>query len=1286
MLLAGVLGFGLLYLRTDRFQEFARKIIISKLEKATGLECRIRSVRLDVFRGRISMTGLALVPRVPAPGLATLKVDEIRSTISISSFWHFRARLADLNIVRPHVEFLPAGGEARWNPEEVLKAVRMSLRLEAANVVVRDGWVIMNNRVTSFHLSLEDLDCEIHYAAKLPSYKISVSYKRSRIFWEGRDIRYDLEAIAELSLQGIDIEYFKLVRGGSLFTGSGSFKNWNSPVLLIKAAGILDARDLMLAHPSINEGRGNIGVLANLRYDRNGIYSNGRFTARSGSYRKMNYSSLAGNFEINRDVLYFRNSSGRAAKGSFLVNGDIQLRDANKAINRVTIVTKEVPIIDAGRFLKLPLLDIENPADSTNVLTWFGGQPVKAECDVYIHGLADAGAESGKRMLLEGPVKFTYVEGADLQISSASLKSPTTAVEASGGQDSLFHVQMSTSHIPEPFKLIAGFSPPIADMLARQPDLLKMTGTYDFDGDVRIKSSSDVEYGGTIAVRNGRWRTYKVESLTTRAFFSSPHLVLHSVKISSGAQKVEGDLDLEFAEKEEIRDLKFEGDARQISLTTLKSFGADTEKIEGIANGSGTIELKNGVWGGKGQLSIEKGNYDGESFDLLEAQLRLENQRLHLIRAEARRGNARLSVEGQYNLESRQLKMTTRIVGLRLEEIPAVREKQLPIQGRVSASGSLTGTSQHPIFDGEFNFDSLHYGRWNLGHAEGQIGLQNEVFHGNARILSEFGSVAVQADISTAAGYPGKALLEFSDLDIQKIVPGKAPQYLEEISTALKGKVEIEGKFDDSNALKLRGEVDGAHFKVQDYELHNAGRIQFTVQNRELRLGSVRFVGEGTNLALSGTIPLDNELPLDVTLNGDLNMRLLEGIEGQLHTGGSAALNIHAGGSGQNPQIIGRASIKDALLDHPDFPLRLSAMQGDIVFSRNLVRLENVRGAAASGTIQLSGVIEHQNAVLRSINLGISIRNARLPYPKDFRSVFNAELVLSGAGDVKILGGEVDVIRMEYIRNFNLLEQLASHNAVQSGPLTTEPYLLGLRLNVEIHSDNGLYIDNELTNLRGGLRLTLRGTPAYPSLTGRVEVSEGTIFFRGSRFQISHAAANFTDRNRINPVLEIRAEADVKTYRLILDVIGDLDHLNMNVTSDPPMSTVDILSLLTTGKTDTGTITSQRESEMAGVSAASVLSENLTGVLGKRVQRIFGLESFRVDPFLAGAENDPTARLTISERLSKDLVVTFSRNLTTNREQIVVIEYDVGKNLSVVATRDENGKYGLDFRFRKRLR
>ncbi|MCK7522433.1 MAG: translocation/assembly module TamB domain-containing protein [Ignavibacteriales bacterium] len=114
--------------------------------------------------------------------------------------------------------------------------------------------------------------------------------------------------------------------------------------------------------------------------------------------------------------------------------------------------------------------------------------------------------------------------------------------------------------------------------------------------------------------------------------------------------------------------------------------------------------------------------------------------------------------------------------------------------------------------------------------------------------------------------------------------------------------------------------------------------------------------------------------------------------------------------------------------------------------------------------------------------------------------------------------------------------------------------------------------------------------------------------------------------------------------------------------------------------------TSRYQSEVTGVTAASLLSESLTGVLGQGVERIFGLQSFRVDPFLAGAENDPTARVTISERISKDLTVTFSRNLSTNKEQIVLIEYDISRNYFDCRDRDEKGQFGLDFRLRRRYK
>ncbi len=1284
------------YFQTESFQEFARAKIISAIQNATGLECRVARTHIDGFRGGIEISDLELVPKAAASDLVNLKIESIKARLSISSLWHFRVRLSELTIVQPHLEMISSSGQSgAWNPEGILKTLNISLRLEASKVAILNGWLKVNERSSPFNLLFEHLDCEVRYSKEIPSYRIHIEYSNSRLFWEQRDIVHDLEVDADFSLREIAIEHFRFRHNATLLTGSGSMKDWNSPALFIHAAGILNARDLILTTPSLNEGRGEISVSADLRYNHAGVYSKGRFSARTGVYRRMAYANLAGSYEIQNDVLNLRDLSGIVGKGSFLLNGEIQLKSKSKSANIIKVLTKNVSLINAGRFLNLPLIDFENTADATTILTWQAGQELKADCDATLHGLQPMAAGAGKSTLLDGSMHFTYFESGTVQISSASLKSPYTTVYASGGEGSLFQVQMSTSLFSEPLSLIAGFSPPIAELIKKNSDLLHMGGSYNFDGNVGIQSSTDVDILGNVQVKNASWRSYRVELLSARAHFNSPHLKLQSLAIHQGKQVIEGQFDLDLLEGEQVSKLKFQGNAQNVALASLKDFGIDGP-FAGDLSGSGTIEYDRGAWGGGAQFLVEKGSFAGEPFDQLRAKVQLENQSLRLLQAEAIRGPARLSAEGQIKLDAGELNLLTNLHGFPLKDVSVIREKNLPMQGRLNVSGALQGTLDKPAFLGSFELEGLLYDTWNLGHGTGKLNYKEGKVQGSASIQSDFGAFVLQADLAASEKFPGKIKVEFEGLDIQKIVPGKAPAYLREISTALKGRVDVEGTFADFDALSISGELDGAHFKIQDYELHNSGQVKFSLINRNLRLESVKILGEGTSLVLNGTVPVDDSGNLDMDLKGNLNLQFLEGIEKKLHASGGAALDIRANGTRENPQIIGRVTFQDAKLDYPDFPFRFSSMQGDMVLSRNLIRFERVHGAASSGTIQLSGTIEHRNAALQSINMGITLRNFRFPFPKDFRSVADADLVLTlnGTSGVPILTGDVNVIRSDYIRGFNLLEQLTSRSVVQSGPLTTSPFMLGLRLDVDIHSDNGLYIDNELARLRGSLRLTLRGTPAYPSLTGRVEAGDGTIFYRGNRFEISHAYADFLDRNRINPVLEIRAEADVKTYRLILDAIGDLDHLTLNITSDPPMSTVDILSLLTTGKADTGTAsgnsigtgTARRESQMTGLSAASVLSENLTGVIGKRVQRIFGLESFRVDPFLAGAENDPTARVTISERLAKDLVVTFSRNLTTSQEQIVIIEYDVTKDLSIVATRDEDGKYGLDFRFRKRLR
>ena len=102
--------------------------------------------------------------------------------------------------------------------------------------------------------------------------------------------------------------------------------------------------------------------------------------------------------------------------------------------------------------------------------------------------------------------------------------------------------------------------------------------------------------------------------------------------------------------------------------------------------------------------------------------------------------------------------------------------------------------------------------------------------------------------------------------------------------------------------------------------------------------------------------------------------------------------------------------------------------------------------------------------------------------------------------------------------------------------------------------------------------------------------------------------------------------------------------------------------------------------------AASILFDLLQQRVGNRLGVLGTGTRVRLDPFLVGAENNPGARITLSEQVTKDLAITYSQDLSSNRQQVVLIEYFVTRNTSIQASRDELGNFGLDVKLRKRIK
>ena len=1286
-ILAGTAG--IWYLSTGSFQELVRSTLKSRLEEATGLLCEIDSSHIDLLGGRFELRGVRLAPRPGSAKNLELSIEKIQGTFRLVSLWSRRISLTDMRLARPRFSLAFGKDAGSLDTEALSRTIRASLEFGAEKVTVEDGSVALNDLRIPLNLTLHDLVCELRYMPQPMSYHIRLAYKGGQLAWDDRDLVYDLDARLVLTQEGLGIESFEVRREKTVLTGHGEVKDWKSPVLRGQAQGKMAAEELALFHRELAQARGDIQFTADFRWDSHGFYSAGDFFIGTASYQQVALGGTRGRFELKDNVFYVRAVEGRAGVAKLRAEGAFQLAREGREPHRLNVSVRGMALQDVARIFKLPGFAFDNTVDSDSRLTWRRGlEDLEVSGTAKLHGGTEAVSGAGSRQTeLEGEAEFQYRKRI-WYVPKAVLRSARTVIEASAHEGARFHLTMRTSRLAEPLSLVQNFSPAFQSLLGKYPDLMEVSGSYELDGDIVAESAAKVLFEGQVKITGGRWRSYRADSLTAEMYWDGKYLGLDSLKAQKGEEMAEGNFSLELPSQEGLLpDVTFRGSVRRVAFESLEDVGLQFEgEPRGHLSGSGFVSYTEGVWSGEGDFKVEDGILYGERFDAARGRVKVSEEEVRLSDCEAMRGPARANVEGTVGLPSKVMNLAVRVRGLSLKDLAARGDAKLNVDGSLHASGEVHGTPENPAAKGSFTLSDLRYESWELGKGSGTVELKDKFIEVLATVQSELGSFKAQARVSTEPGYYGKAHLELKDWNTRKVIAGGIPPYLKELSTALEGTLDAEGRFSEPSKLTFKGEMDGARFKINEYELHNSGKIRFVVSEQKVRVEEFKLVGEGSNLVLSGVIPLSEGPGLNLRLDGALNLASLLTSDTKLVAAGASNVNIRVSGSLRNPQFIGRASLNNCRFDYGDLPFHFSSVQGELVFSTYSVRVENLRGRVASGSFQINGSFEHQNAEIRGMNLQLSVRGIRLTYPKDFRTTLDGDVALRGTRDTQVLTGDVNILRAEYVRDFNLLEQLTSKTPSTPGPLVADPLLAGLRLDISIRSEDGLVIDNELLRLQGRIQLTLRGTPAYPSLTGRVEANEGSIFFRGNRFEIVRAAADFVDRNRINPQFEVRAEANVRSYRLILDVTGDLDNLRSNLRSDPPLATVDIVTLLATGKERDQGQNSRRQAEITGVSAASILSESLTGVIGKRVGRLFGLESFRVDPFLAGVENDPTARVTISERLSKDLTVTFSRNLSTAEEQIIILEYDVNRNLSVIATRDEDGKFAMDFRFRRRFR
>jgi len=344
------------------------------------------------------------------------------------------------------------------------------------------------------------------------------------------------------------------------------------------------------------------------------------------------------------------------------------------------------------------------------------------------------------------------------------------------------------------------------------------------------------------------------------------------------------------------------------------------------------------------------------------------------------------------------------------------------------------------------------------------------------------------------------------------------------------------------------------------------------------------------------------------------------------------------------------------------------------------VVLQSLNGRLGGGDIALSGILYLKKFAFSRFYVEARLNNITTSFSNEFTVNFGGNLLYKGTPVAQMLSGDIEINRSRYRERVEWKSWLLQAKKAERYKSEISN-LEKAELNIKVTSKDNITIDNNVARAVVGADMLLRGTIYRPVLFGRIETSEGTVFFRNNEFKILHASADFADPKRLNPFVSIAAETVVKNYKIRMNLEGQLDHFNMSLSSDPPLKEMDVFTLLTVG---------QRGGEVKGLEggigaseATSFVTGKLQDVVEERVRSITGLDRIQIDPHVSKKTATVEPRVTVSKRLLSDkLYVSYSTPVSSNEEQIVRIEYYMGKNVSLVGLRDERGITGGDIRFR----
>ena len=832
------------------------------------------------------------------------------------------------------------------------------------------------------------------------------------------------------------------------------------------------------------------------------------------------------------------------------------------------------------------------------------------------------------------------------------------------------------------------------------PGLEELSGSIVLNGAIK-GNWENVEAGLDLELLQPSWNRFRGDLLQAHVDMDNTGLSLPMLTLKTGSIVLVGRASLPFDGGG-----NGDGESPWVNLSVsggqiedvLEAAGIDFE-IKGDLGGDLYLSFNGSDWKdweGGGSLTLQSGRVLRETFEEISltgnfTEGAFKADRFSIVK-DGRRSEGSASISGgEYEVSVRT------IDPIIIEGVEYLKIIKVPLGGEISLSGEASGNIDGSGLkaSGNLEWDQITFdGRtWRGGNGKYVVTGSDLTVKGD--LLDGGLSAVVSVDLGGEFPFSG-TIFTPSTIDRMGIndfigvrIPGKI------VSGKMSVRAEASGILANVNKTQVDGIITDADITINGIRFISQDEIPFDYfPETGIRFAELPLRSGGS--VIGGALRIAPDAGIEGNIEGSVDLEGLTFLKPTVDSFvGQAVIKLKVAGRLDAPLLNGSIELQDTqCVAHLPFDLPVSEVEGKLEIVGNRLHIVDIRGKPDGGSLWMSGDLFLSGFKPVQGFLQWKAEDVPILFPEGLDTINRADLGLKFSAGKGFLRGTVTMDRGTYTRDVDIDNLIAligegvtfgEESRKEEGGKAQGQWL---NLDVEMVTASPLTVDLTLVRGEATGNLHLRGKASEPALTGRLEMIEGTIEYRGHVFEVTNGSVAFLNPKEIEPNFDFSGRTEitgfdrdgtVTDYTVELLATGVPDKFKLDLVSSPALSEADIVSLLTFGA-----VGEQAFASRSGLSAAEatlLLTSELKGKLETEVERVTGFDRFTINPSTVSSSGARITRIQFDKKLSDKFFLTYSTPILSSEEQEVLVKYRISRSLSLIGEQRSEREFGLDLDF-----